>query len=180
MTRDDVITRFLSDCRAAHELAPAGSIDRVVRISDLRKTYRVPLTEVDLTLSRDDAMTVLAAAYRAVFHPAAKGETTMTTITLNIGLNTNDGATLALSTVAGELAELTNDFAIVRVEQSATEQTAIVQATGLTARSVYHLSVVLRQNCIAVSPDGGKTGSLIGPRADAWGWSFDPKFFIPA
>ena len=104
----------------------------------------------------------------------------MTTITLNIGLETNDGATLTRATIAGELAQLTDDFQIVGIEQSATEQTAIVQATGLTAQSVYHLSVVLRQDCIAVSTDNGQTGALIGPKSDAWGWVFNPEYFIPA
>jgi hypothetical protein len=67
--RPDVIARFLADCREAHTLAPAGGFARIVRISDLRKAYRVPLTEANPNLTRDDAMAVLAAAYRAEFNP---------------------------------------------------------------------------------------------------------------
>jgi hypothetical protein len=104
----------------------------------------------------------------------------MSTLTLNIGLNTNTGDTLTRATIAGELAQLTNDFQIVGIEQSATEQTAIVTATGLTAQAVYHLSVVLRQDCIAVSTDNGKTGALVGPKSDAWGWVFNSEYFIPS
>jgi hypothetical protein len=104
----------------------------------------------------------------------------MTTLTLNIGLNTNTGETLHSSEVETALLQHTDNFDIVRFEQSATEQTAIIIATGLTAQSVYELSIALRQDCIAVSPDNGKTGALIGPKSDAWGWSFSPEYFISA
>jgi hypothetical protein len=104
----------------------------------------------------------------------------MTTITLNVGLNTNTGETLTAMQVAHAIAKHTQTFAIVGIKQSATERTAIVTATGLTAQAVYELSIALRQDCIAVSPDNGKTGALIGPKSDAWGWSFNPEYFIAA
>jgi hypothetical protein len=74
----------------------------------------------------------------------------------------------------------TDNFDVVRFEQSATEQTAIIIATGLTSKAVYELSITLRQDCIAVSADNGKTGALIGPNSDKWGWSFNPEYFIAA
>ncbi len=67
--REAVISRFLTQCREAHTLANGATFARLVRISDLRKAYRVPLTEADRSLSRDDAMAVLAAAYHAEFNP---------------------------------------------------------------------------------------------------------------
>jgi hypothetical protein len=45
---------------------------------------------------------------------------------------------------------------------------------------VYELAIALHQDCIAVSPDNGKTGALIGPNSDKWGWVFDASQFIPA
>ncbi len=104
----------------------------------------------------------------------------MTTLTLNIGLNTNTGETLTAMQVAHAIAKHVQDFAIVAIKQSNTERTAVIEATGLTAQSVYELSIALRQDCIAVSPDNGKTGALIGPNSDKWGWAFNPEFFIPA
>lgn len=65
--RQAVISQFLGQCRLVHENVPAG-LSRTVRISDLRKTYRVPLVEADLTLTRDEAMAALAQAYRTEFN----------------------------------------------------------------------------------------------------------------
>jgi hypothetical protein len=104
----------------------------------------------------------------------------MTTITLNIGLNTNSGETLTALQVAHAIAKHVQDFAIVAIKQSATERTAVIEATGLTSKAVYELSIALKQDCIAVSPDNGITGALIGPKSDAWGWTFNPEYFISA
>jgi hypothetical protein len=65
--------------------------------------------------------------------------------------------------------------------QSDTEPTLVVRAVwqtlGQLAGILWTLSHALGQDCVAVyRPDTGK-GSLIGPKADAWG-DFNPAFFI--
>lgn len=102
----------------------------------------------------------------------------MTTLTLNIGLDTNTGESLSINDV---LQYLTGNGFFIRsftLEQSSTEETLIVIVDPVPASRIYQASIDLKQDCIAVSPDNGKTGALIGPRADAWGWSFKPAFFI--
>ena len=105
----------------------------------------------------------------------------MTTLTLNIGLETNDkNKTLTANEV---LQYLTNTGFFVRAsrtEQSATEQTLIVIVDPVPASRIYQSSIDLKQDCIAVSPTNGITGALVGPKADEWGWDFNPEYFIPA
>jgi hypothetical protein len=105
----------------------------------------------------------------------------MTTITLNIGLETNDGtpahepiAVLQWLTENGFFARAS------RTQESATEYTLIVIVDPVPASVIYAASIALKQDCIAVSPDNGITGALIGPKSDAWGWTFNPEYFISA
>ena len=60
--REAVIDRFLTDCRQIRAQALGGFATRV-RISQTVRSYRVPLSEADLTLTRDDAVLVLRDAY---------------------------------------------------------------------------------------------------------------------
>jgi hypothetical protein len=104
----------------------------------------------------------------------------MTTLTLNIGLNTNDGTPAHESITV--LQYLTDNGFFVRnseTRESNTEQTLVVYCDTVHASRIYAASIALKQDCIAVSPDGGITGALIGPRADKWGWTFLPVFFLP-
>ena len=50
------------------------------------------------------------------------------------------------------------------------------QVCEAVRRAAFDLSVNLREDCVGISFDGGKTGQLCGPRADKWG-AFNPEFF---
>ena len=112
----------------------------------------------------------------------------MTTLTLNIGLETNDSFDPATGKPETHepiavLQWLTDNGFFVRAsrtQESATEYTLIAIVDPVPASTIYQASIALRQDCIAVSPDNGKTGALIGPKSDAWGWTFNPEYFIAA
>ena len=104
----------------------------------------------------------------------------MQILTLNIGLDTNTGESLDRLDVLTILTR--NQFRVHASEtrQSATEQTLIVRGhftDNTPFQSIYALSLILKQDCIAVSPDDGKTGELIGPNAQSWG-EFNPAYFL--
>jgi hypothetical protein len=108
--------------------------------------------------------------------------TIMQILTLNIGLETNTGESLDRLEVLTILTR--NQFRVHASEtrQSATEQTLIVRGyftdnTRLDVSRIHALSLILKQDCIAVSPDDGKTGELIGPNAQSWG-EFNPAYFL--
>jgi hypothetical protein len=69
-----------------------------------------------------------------------------------------------------------------RRAQSATEDTLVlsVETDGSEAslyHTVYDLALKLSQDCIAVLQVEADNGSLIGPKAAAWG-EFNPEYFI--
>ncbi len=100
----------------------------------------------------------------------------MKTITLNIGLNTNDGGKVPLHFA---FVALSNRFEVIdsRVDTSGEENTivclAYVDKDYVT--KLHELCDILKQDCIAVWDD--KTGELIGPNAVKWG-QFNPEFFV--
>lgn len=100
----------------------------------------------------------------------------MKTITLNIGLDTNDGETVPLHFA---FLTLCNRFEIYhsRVDTSGTEETivAIVEDEGKTCELLHEICQLLKQDCIAVFD--GENGELIGPNAAKWG-QFNPEFFV--
>jgi len=108
----------------------------------------------------------------------------MAIITLNIGLVTNTGEPLTFRRALQAVFERTADGAELvanHVAQSETEPTAVIAINGeLTAHDANRIAQALEQDCIAVSTDNGKTGSLVGPGSHKWGWGFDPAQFIPA
>ena len=102
-------------------------------------------------------------------------------IYLNIGLERNDVGHIAPATVLRELASHGLTVTGHRIENSTTELTVVAQATAaewVNVATFDHLARVLSQDCIAVSPDNGKTGQLIGPKSADWG-TFNSAHFIP-
>lgn len=102
----------------------------------------------------------------------------VTTLTLNIGLNTNTGETLTSNNVLQHLTDTGFFVHASRTKQSSTEQTLIVRIDSVPTLVIYEASTALNQDCIAVSPDNGQTGELIGPNAAAWG-EFNREYFLP-
>ncbi len=103
----------------------------------------------------------------------------MKTITLNIGLNTNDGGKVPIHEAINCL-----NFCGVQILESRVvnspngdDQTLIIvtNARDINQPTVYELAQQLRQDCIAIS--NGKRGELIGPNAAKWG-QFNKDFFI--
>ncbi len=102
----------------------------------------------------------------------------MKTITLNIGLNTNDGETVPLHFA---FLTLCSRFEIYhsRVDTSGEEDciVAIVENEGNRTSDLLHeICQLLKQDCIAVFD--GENGELIGPNAAKWG-QFREEFFVP-
>lgn len=69
-----------------------------------------------------------------------------------------------------------------KLEQSDTERTlvAVVERRNLTDRFGHRVAQALEQDCIAAynpAIKGRVAGSLLGPKAAAWG-AFNPAFFI--
>lgn len=94
---------------------------------------------------------------------------------LNIGLNTNTGSALTLREALCAVALAGSVYGFRRAH-SETEQTLVVHCAELDDGTIFGLSELLQQDCIAaLSVDGD--GALIGPKADAWG-TFNPEFFI--
>jgi hypothetical protein len=105
-----------------------------------------------------------------------------TTLTLNIGLARDGQSNIGVGTALRELNSL--GFAILAYagHTSDTEQTLVVQVLHLgdfrdVGNHVYHLSVLLGQDCIAVIDNDDNEGTLIGPRADKWA-PFNPAYFL--
>lgn len=111
-----------------------------------------------------------------------------TTITLNVGLLTNELPHRPLSkvTVLSALASL-GFRVLVHRELSAEEAGGGEPTLAVLALppvdwsgALYLASCGLHQTAIAASFDGGATGHLIGPGASSWGGgTFDPAWFFP-
>jgi hypothetical protein len=104
---------------------------------------------------------------------------TVKTLTLNIGLDRNDGGNVplhfALITIANRF-----DILDLKLAQSETERTIVCRVSILDYGSkwtdkLHEICDLLDQDCIAVFD--GKQGELIGPNAAKWG-QFNPEFFI--
>lgn len=106
----------------------------------------------------------------------------MTTATLNIGLDTNDGHGISVGRVLSELvktsrATYSSLITAVTVRQSTTELTAVIGlARPLTDCELYNLSEATRQEAVAQLDSDGN-GALVGPKAHLWG-QFDRQHFI--
>ena len=101
-------------------------------------------------------------------------------VILNIGLDVNATSTIAAH-VALEIVKA-NGFLVRKhaVVQSDTEPTLVVtvsQFDGQLAGRIYSTAVDLQQDCIAVYSPRIQNGTLIGPKAAAWG-TFNPEFFF--
>ena len=104
------------------------------------------------------------------------------TITLNIGLNIGNTLALTLSQAVQACERAGLSVASVTRLQSDSEATAVVVladgALPSLTGALFHLSVVLAQDCIGAWD--GLTGALVGPDAAAWG-AFNPEyFFLPS
>lgn len=100
-------------------------------------------------------------------------------VILNIGLARNQQADL---TVAQALEALTTAGFTCHehtVHTSDSETTVVTRAArGRNVRAnVYHLSILLEQDCIAIYNPRTQLGELAGPRAADWG-DFNPEFFL--
>ena len=100
----------------------------------------------------------------------------MKTLTLNIGLDRNDGGKNKLHRT---ILVVSNRFNIIdsKLAQSATEETLVllVEFTPHFVELLHEICGLLKQDCIAcVYPNGAE---LIGPNAQKWG-KFNPDFFI--
>lgn len=109
-------------------------------------------------------------------------------ITFNIGTAVNGlDNCLNASTIINSLEAHGFTVLALRLQQSGTENTAIVQAAwpyGLTRAAVdnrvYCIADCLQQEAIAYlhEADTGSYGELVGPNAADWGGKFDPSQFI--
>jgi hypothetical protein len=104
----------------------------------------------------------------------------MKTITLNIGLNTNDGGKVPLHLA---FVALSNRFEVIdsRVDTSGAEETLVAvvefdENSTLTVDKIHELCNLLQQDCIACVING-ENGELIGPNAAKWG-KFDASQFV--
>lgn len=104
------------------------------------------------------------------------------TFTLNIGLNTTDGA-ITIEEARKTLRAY--GFSILReaLLESDTEPTLVAEVTTGFATTLavlqllYQVSEELEQDCIAVYHELTGAGTLIGPRAAEWG-PFNPEYFL--
>lgn len=97
-------------------------------------------------------------------------------VTLNVGLNVNDGTTITDADVQAALAAYGVEATDISVQQSGTEPTFVARLSrALTPEEATAVSAALRQEAIAQS--NGATGGLYGPNAAAWG-EFNPEFFL--
>lgn len=100
---------------------------------------------------------------------------------LNIGLARTGNSNIGVGTVLRELAA--RSFGIDRhtIAHSDTEITVVAEVEDYDFpgqdNRISMLSSLLGQDCIAVYNPKTREGSLIGPRAAAWG-EFNPEFFI--
>ena len=98
---------------------------------------------------------------------------------LNVGMNKAAGGELT----KGELLAALRVCKIitahpVEFHESDTERTAVVELASLpTVERLYTLSELTGQDCVAVYSLPSGDGSLIGPKAKAWG-PFNPTYFI--
>jgi hypothetical protein len=112
------------------------------------------------------------------------------TVTLNIGLLTNDEVQCPVSLALvwpildalfprldGEFRQQSYSY---RLAKSETEETLVVEVQANVcdlARTLRYACFWLHQDCIAVQlPDG--SGQLVGPKAEEWG-DFNPAYFLP-
>lgn len=104
-------------------------------------------------------------------------------LTLNIGLACEGRCNIGVGTALRDLASL--GFNILRYagHTSDTELTLVAEVLHLSAdtRSVgnklFHLSLLLGQDCIAVVNEDTGDRTLVGPRADKW-LPFNPAYFL--
>jgi len=103
----------------------------------------------------------------------------MKTLTLNIGLDTNDGSPAIKLHWAYLL--LNNRFEVIdsRVDVSPnggeTTIVVVVEKHPDFVEKLHDLCHVANQDCIAIHD--GENGELIGPNAAKWG-KFNPEFFV--
>lgn len=103
----------------------------------------------------------------------------MKTLTINIGLDTNDGGKVPLHQA---VLTLNNRFNILKsrldVSPNGGEETlvAIVEYWSCAyVKKLHEICDLLKQDCIATFD--GENGKLIGPNAAKWG-NFNPDFFV--
>ena len=116
-------------------------------------------------------------------------------ITLNIGLNVSknylpDGVEQMQWNYHSVKEHLQKEFgkpSCIRMAQSATEETIVVQYNNVEAvlQALYQIAQDLQQDCIAysVQDDNGVTigGALVGKYAHAWNYGvFNEEYFINA
>ena len=98
-------------------------------------------------------------------------------VILNVGLNTNTGSTITADQALSQIA-IFADVLEHAIAHSDTEQTLIVAVNVNDVRfTVYKLADNLDQDCIAVYYPRTGNGTLVGPKAAAWG-TFNPEYFL--
>jgi hypothetical protein len=111
---------------------------------------------------------------------------TIPSLTLNIGLRIGRSAHLNTVTQTVQALERAGfNLQALRVDQSSTEPTVVVQVESASTWGVHHhqaaalhgVAVVLGQQAIAAFEPNRGHGVLVGPEAAAWG-EFDPTEFI--
>ncbi len=110
----------------------------------------------------------------------------MKTITLNIGLETNDGGKVALHTA---ILVTNNRFNIIKsrldVSPNGGEETlvCVVEYCPEFVDLLHEICGLLKQDCIACfgylanGKPGEPWGELIGPKAESWG-QFNHSYFV--
>lgn len=103
-------------------------------------------------------------------------------VIINIGLNTNTGATIEVNRALQAIADNGAFVLSSEVFVSDTEPTLVATVRYSSWESVpavraYSLSVALEQDYVAMWFLETARGALVGPRASSWG-AFNPEFFI--
>ena len=101
---------------------------------------------------------------------------------LNIGLNVTDAEGNVVDTWRAHVVlDALKGVGVLNLQTvqhtSRTEPTLVIRCVAPTDNAVYALAYALEQDCIAVWNVEAQTGSLIGPKPEAWG-EFDPAQFI--
>jgi hypothetical protein len=95
---------------------------------------------------------------------------------VNIGLNRTNDEPLTVDYVDFITMIVLRGVSAYELHQSDTEQTMVFEA-DVSPEQGERLARLLQQDCIAVYDPATGTGTLYGPRADAWG-PFNPEHFI--
>lgn len=101
-------------------------------------------------------------------------------LTLNIGLHSNLGGSIRPAHVLAEIQGLLGTVTNYSVRDSDTEPTLVVDvaATGDVKPRLFHLSRLLRQDCVAAWLPADREGLLTGPKAEDWGGTFNGEYFV--